>query len=844
MYDANAQLQTVLESAFALIEAAAGQVIAEAPQQLREAALETRTYHERSQFTAAHHHLLQVKDVMLRHFSEALRSRVASDMSSTPATPQGMQLRGETDWADIGLIDEEAISEDIAFSRIGQYISHACDAELREQSSYMSALLGHGKPEPDRNPLRGAVVGWAMHSAIEAVTPESDLARLLAGHLGQNLSQAMKACYRGILTELKRLGVRKADLVVRNVETPRSATVPASRYAEDPVQHWERSLTGRLVADAGDGVPRWEPRVVPTPNGPPAEAGAAPSANAGLPETAASVLDQLIRGKPPAALRPLPGTPGGTTEPDEGRMADLVRRLARSAAAAEPTAPGSFDTAPMPAELPGQPATPVNLIRNHRAELEEAAEGKLDHLVIEIVGDLFDAIFADDQVKPEIARLLARLQLPVLRVAMKDPAFFASRRHPVRRFVNRIASLGAALEDLDSTAGREWLSRVDELVLQIVEGRFEQIAAYEETLLELERFTAEQARAEIKASPAAPTIRQKETEWRRLSRFSDDMRQALQSLQLEPYLRDFLSQPWCQAIVASLNTDGSEANRTTSLRGTGLQLALSVLPKRTLEDRKRFISSLPGLMASLNQGLDDIGWDEARRDAFFGELIAAHAGSLKARPWSDLDHNLHVRRLELVFRIPVPSGEEARAGASPPPLRAPMIEQRFSAEEAEQVGLIDEAQVDWARPMAPATTPAAQGADDAAEPVLAEAVDGSSGDAPGDPTEARETLRDRLQVGLSYSLLLDEQWEKVRLTYMSPGRNFFMFTHGSKDRRSISMTARTLDRLAEGRRLRAFETAPLLDRATARVRSQVRSQQGVTHNPGSVGASALGASAH
>ena len=86
-----------------------------------------------------------------------------------------------------------------------------------------------------------------MHSAIEAVTPESDLARLLAGHLGQNLSQAMKACYRGILTELKRLGVRKADLVVRNVETPRSATVPASRYAEDPVQHWERSLTGRLL---------------------------------------------------------------------------------------------------------------------------------------------------------------------------------------------------------------------------------------------------------------------------------------------------------------------------------------------------------------------------------------------------------------------------------------------------------------------------------------------------------------------------------------------------------------------------------------------------------------------
>jgi hypothetical protein len=34
------------------------------------------------------------------------------------------------------------------------------------------------------------------------------------------------------------------------------------------------------------------------------------------------------------------------------------------------------------------------------------------------------------------------------------------------------------------------------------------------------------------------------------------------------------------------------------------------------------------------------------------------------------------------------------------------------------------------------------------------------------------------------------------------------------------MTARTLDRLAASARLRAFETAPLMDRATERLRSK------------------------
>ena len=76
-------------------------------------------------------------------------------------------------------------------------------------------------------------------------------------------------------------------------------------------------------------------------------------------------------------------------------------------------------------------------------------------------------------------------------------------------------------------------------------------------------------------------------------------------------------------------------------------------------------------------------------------------------------------------------------------------------------------------------------------------------------------------MGFSYRLQLEDHWEKVRLTYMSPGRNFFMFTHGSKDRRSISMTARMLDRLCETGRMSEIEASYLIDRATERAREQL-----------------------
>jgi len=82
-------------------------------------------------------------------------------------------------------------------------------------------------------------------------------------------------------------------------------------------------------------------------------------------------------------------------------------------------------------------------------------------------------------------------------------------------------------------------------------------------------------------------------------------------------------------------------------------------------------------------------------------------------------------------------------------------------------------------------------------------------------------LREHLQLGFSYQLNLKDQWQKVRLTYMSPARSLFLFAHGAKDRETISMTARTFGRLCEAGRRKAFENAFLIDRATQRARRQL-----------------------
>jgi hypothetical protein len=99
------------------------------------------------------------------------------------------------------------------------------------------------------------------------------------------------------------------------------------------------------------------------------------------------------------------------------------------------------------------------------------------------------------------------------------------------------------------------------------------------------------------------------------------------------------------------------------------------------------------------------------------------------------------------------------------------------------------------------------------------------------PTEPAEPSRgpqlmDHVKLGFAYQMHLKDEWQKVRLTYVSPGRSFFVFSRGKKHQETISMTARMLARMCETGRMRAFESAYLMERATMRARKQLAALKG------------------
>ena len=730
-------------------------------------------------------------------FDDALDRRIESELLPRASTHSALDALG---WDALSLVDNHEVELQVSAERFGLQIAHDCEAEQRELDGFVGSVL-HGFGDAPRNPLRPELIGNALVRSIEHLTDRPEQRKVLVAEFGRSLAAALPEIYAAIVAEMRAAGVQPVLRSFRNSERggfarSTSGVDTSSRPVGLDDAHGTAHGTGggggggrgSTLARGGSGA---------------AARGGGRGAAFGTPIGRVDAgLMSLIRrlAFEPDAL----GSHGddGNGDNDGGFAADSG--FAASAAAGY--ADGAASSAP-----------PPNLIRAHRAALREAATGSLDHMVIDVIGSLFDQILSDPKVSPQMARQIARLQLPVLRAALGDQSFFSSRKHPVRRFVNRIASLGSAFDDFESGPAQHFLKQVRELVQQIVEGDFDQIELYESQLSALEAFVVEQARREVQDGCGAATLlADKETDLRLQQRYTQQLRSLLKPLPVADFVRDFISQVWSQALMRAARLDGGDSARVKRLRHAARELIMSVQPKGSPEQRKTFLMQLPTLMKELTEGMDLIGWPESAKKSFFGKLLPAHAESLKGQALRTLDYNLLVRQADSALGEAMPAASELPPpSALTPVLRDAAIEPRFSAEEAQRIGLVDEAAVDWDGQV---------DIDLSAEAAPAESELHIAGlpkiDTPAEPASGR-SLADHVQIGFAYQMHLEGQWQKVRLNHVSPGRTFFVFTHGARHKKTISMTYRMLARLCESNRLRAFENAYLIERATARARRQL-----------------------
>ena len=744
-------------------------------------------------------------------FNETLDSRMAREIGLL----DGSSTRsGVTTWDALSLVDDHEVEIQVSAERFALEISHACEWEIRELDAYIGPLLKLRDNDPERNPLRAEILGQAMIRAVDAVADRPEVRKVLATEIGRSLALAMRETYVAIVADLQRAGLKPVGLAVRQRAGDAGRRSIAGALNEAPAHPHATPGQGHGLSGSGRLLPK-----------PPTAGGGSSSQHGDL---GADSSHARVRAPSGGAgnVGSSAGAGSGNTEPNpaRGEMMSLMRCLSQASPAwADHSAShhigGWGDGAGGEPSALGTLMAP-NLIVAHREALRQAATGAIDHMVIDVIAGLFDQILSDPKVAPQMARQIGRLQLPVLRAALGDTSFFSSRRHPVRRFINRIATLGSAVDDFDAPEGLALLAQVGQLVQGIVDGDFEQVDLYEQQLHALEAFIAAQAQAQIQSDGAADQLlARKEDALRVQQRYAVQLDSALEPLPVPEFMRAFLGQVWSKAIASAETDEGRDSALAQRLREIGRELVMSLQPKGVPAQRALFLRQLPQLMKDLNAGLDRIRCRDAVRRDFFAQLMPAHADSLKGQSLSTLEFNLLSRQVDGVLATKLPLIHELPRHAADglPVLHDAVRSSDFSAAEAAAVGLIDEASVNW---------DGLVDIDITAEPEITAdelAITGLTNSTTTEPAEPMrgKSLADHMQIGFAYQMHLEGQWQKVRLAHVSAARTFFVFSHGARQRKTVSMTYRMLSRMCETARVRAFENAYLIERATARARRQL-----------------------
>lgn len=398
------------------------------------------------------------------------------------------------------------------------------------------------------------------------------------------------------------------------------------------------------------------------------------------------------------------------------------------------------------------------------AHLVEAGLGRqvgtLDGIIIDVIATLFDYIFDDARVPGAMKGLIGRLQIPVLKLAMMDHAFFSNRSHPARKLINALAQAGVTW-DGPLTPDTSLYRTAEALVVRIQNEFAEDASVFNAALDTFETYLFDQERmADEKA--AALTDRLKQRERQELARKVAEAAVATyrSNEEIPEVVRDFIATTWLKALmVAALEGGGEddpkgEGGRWLEFIETLKELVWSVLPMTDAESRQKLVKRLPVILRNVKAGMQAAGLDEAGQKAFFSELVKCHATALKAGVTQN-----------------APAAAPARPGAGASP-----------------------------RPQGRAST-----------------------FAPPEEEPTPELLEVDLLMRGTWLELKDDAGEirRMRLTWISPARTMYLFAN-RQGQRALALTRDELKRRFASGEARTADQEPLLDRVVDDVLDELR----------------------
>ena len=691
--------------------------------------------------------LRKERGMVAQGFMAELRQAIADDALSVPVRKSGPRLRSLSSlrFDDLELMEDHQVQETVERARLEQTVRLSCDAALAGFSARLSTVQGLAVVKADRNPLRPDIVLPALLKVLgdRAFLPEVRACLLLEG--GQILGDELQSLYLAMDAWLARQGIAPAAYsVIASPESQvdRVGLAPEARLPQPPASVHEAAGAASFSADLA--------------------------------------TDQVSRRKKLLTLDHLHHLLAGDYESRAGGNSAFTP-LAHDEEVVHqdfsPTLPAALDVlTELQEKGPGmapatqaRPAPPLP-VAQLRAHLKTESRSLGQALAVEVVGLMIEQITRDERLLQPVRRLIAHAEPAFLRLASTDTRFFSDKSHPARKLLDAItsASLGYASEAAPGFA--EFMQSLQAMAPQLTEehaGDAQHFAAL------LDKFERQQARStpDYRQAQLQAVRALLQAEQRNLlaEKMAADIKARADFFQGNRIITAFLTGPWAQVMAREqlLAEEAGVAATQPVFRLVLDDLFWSLDLAQVAGQRQRLLALIPVILKRLREGLQSIDYSLDQAAPFFDELMAIHQAGLRLQP----------DPAPAVAPPPACPGREALEELFEDD--APGAQTWLAPTEAQHSGFMQ----DWDSTELARDEPAS-------DQSLLQKQAGASGVAAQAPAAQPEV---DLKLGAWVDMLVEMQWLRAQLSWISPEETLYMFI--TQDGRKHSMTRRVLQHL-------------------------------------------------
>ena len=544
-----------------------------------------------------------------------------------PPTAAERAERRAQERAPLSLVDDDTIEREITSSRLALAMMDKASWEFTDLRTRMH-LLEQRDELPADDLMRAPVVAKLALDAWYRSGLSASEWQMLQQTLHAEFALLLGEAYHETNHWLVQQGVMpEVDLRPFIRRAPAGATVNTGANARADAEGWQ---------DETRFMPR---QITPTQSAPLSRHNA----------QADEVLKQLQRvvgRQVPDFLLTTSPAPVGTapsmaaTAPSQG--SPRLRAAITHAQEALQRRPGATSTATegasgLLAELAPQAALDEIKARNQafKQVLKQAADTPAERATIEIVALLFQSILQEERIPASVRVWFARLQMPVLRVAISEPDFFAAADHPARDLIDRMGAcvMGFNTSNATVVGGGEALEREIKRIVQVVEaypdtGR----RVFQTVLTEFEKFLSHYFENENQASVRGVSLAQQVEQRETLAiQYTIELRKMLNEVPVQDGVRDFLFQIWADVLAVTAVRSGAQSEITRQMKRAAADLIWSASAKVSREERAEVIRRLPPLLKTLRDGMGHAGLSSTKQDEQIRALNNALAAAFTAK---------------------------------------------------------------------------------------------------------------------------------------------------------------------------------------------------------------------